>query len=166
MPSQSDSVAVRAVCVLRATDNANLHGAVHFSQTIGMNQLKITGEISGLPVDRKLAVHIHQYGDLTNGPVSAGARFHPERKASTSSKDQSAYTADVGYLQVNAEGHAKIDFIDKRSTLFGPHSIIGRSVVISDEKEEDVVRVETEENKGPTVTPTNRLAAGVIGICQ
>ena len=131
-----------------------------------MNQLKITGEISGLPTDRKLAIHVYEYGDLTNGPTSTGARFNPERKGSTSSKDQSAYTTDVGYLQVTSEGHAKFDFIDKSSTLFGPQSIIGRSVVVTDDKEEDVPRVETEENKGSTVNPTNRLAAGVIGICQ
>jgi Cu-Zn family superoxide dismutase len=166
MPSQQDSVTVRAVCVLRGGENNSIQGIIHFAQMIGINQLKITGDIQGLPADRKLAIHVHEYGDLTNGPVSTGGRFTPEKRVSTTSKDQTFSAGDFGNLQINPEGQAKIDVIDKRLTLFGPSSIIGRSVIIIDEKEEDFTRVETEENKGANASNTNRLAAGVIGICQ
>lgn len=167
MPSQQDSVTIRAVCVLRGGENNTVQGVINFAQMIGVNQMKITGEIQGLPTDRKLAVHVHEYGDLTNGPISTGGRFTPEKKVSNSSKDQPTHNnSDFGNLQINPEGPAKIDIIDTRLTLFGPSSIIGRSVVIIDEKDEDSVRTETEENKGSVTTPTNRLAAGVIGICQ
>jgi Cu-Zn family superoxide dismutase len=166
MPSQQDSVTVRAVCVLRGGENNSIQGIIHFAQMIGINQLKITGDIQGLPADRKLALHVHEYGDLSNGPVSTGGRFNPERKVSTTSKDQTFYAGEFGNLQINPEGQAKIDVMDKRLTLFGPSSIIGRSVIIIDEKEEDFTRVETEENKGANASNTNRLAAGVIGICQ
>jgi Cu-Zn family superoxide dismutase len=167
MPSQQDSVTVRAVCVLKGGENNTIQGVINFAQMIGMNQMKITGEIQNLPIDRKLAIHVHEYGDLTNGPVSTGGRFNPEKKVSNSSKDQTYnINEEFGNLQINPEGQAKIDVIDKRLTLFGPSSIIGRSVVIIDEKEEDATRAETEENKGSSTTSTNRVAAGVIGICE
>jgi len=167
MPSSQDSVTIRAVCVLKGGENNTIQGVINFAQMIGMNQMKITGDIQGLPIDRKLAVHVHEYGDLTNGPVSTGSRFNPEKKVSNTSKDQTYYAnGELSNLQINPEGQAKIDVIDKRLTLFGPSSIIGRSVVIIDEKEEDILRVESEESKGSITTSTNRLAAGVIGISQ
>lgn len=167
MPSPQDFVSIRAVCVLRGGENNTIQGTINFAQMIGMNQMKITGDIQGLPTDRKLAIHVHEFGDLTNGPTSTGNRFNPEKKPSSSSKDPTIYAGnELGNLQINAEGQAKIDVTDKNLTLFGPSSIIGRSIVIIDEKDEDVVRVETEENKVSTTTGTNRLAAGVIGICQ
>jgi len=167
MPNSQDSFTIRAVCVLKGGENNTIQGVINFAQMIGMNQMKITGDIQGLPIDRKLAVHVHEYGDLTNGPVSTGGRFNPEKKVSNTSKDQTYYAnGELSNLQINPEGQAKIDVIDKRLTLFGPSSIIGRSVVITDEKEEDFVRAETEENKAAVTTSSNRLAAGVIGICQ
>ncbi|UJR25419.1 hypothetical protein I4U23_006766 [Adineta vaga] len=163
MPSQQDSVTVRAVCVLKNGENNNIQGVIRFAQMIGMNQMKITGELQGLPTDRKLTFRIHEYGDLSSGMTSTGGRFNPDIKVPSTSKDQT-YTmeGEYGNFQVSPEGHAKIDLIDKRLTLFGPSSIIGRSVVITDEKEEDFTRIETDENKGTVTTPTNRLAAGVI----
>lgn len=167
MPSLQDSATIRAVCVVKGGENNTVHGVIHFAQIIGMNQMKITGEIQGLPIDHKYTIHVHEFGDLSNGPISTGGRFNPEKQISTSSKDPTLYLGDeLGTLHVNQEGQAKLDVVDKRLTLFGPSSIIGRSVVIIDDKEEDTARVETEENKGTTTTSTNRLAAGVIGICQ
>lgn len=165
MPNHPDSVAVRAVATLRGSDNAsNIQGSIYFAQTIGMEQIKISGEIRGLPIDRKLIVHVHEYGDLSNGPSSTGSRFTPDKRIAPSTSSLS--TNNFGYLQVSAEGVAKVDYIDKRLTLFGPSSIIGRSFVVIDEKEDDAQRVETEENKGSVTIQSNRLAAGVIGICQ
>jgi Cu-Zn family superoxide dismutase len=167
MPSSQDSVTIRAVCVLKGGENNTIQGVINFAQMIGMNQMKITGDIQGLPIDRKLALHVHEYGDLTNGPTSTGGRFNPDKKVSNTSKDQTYYAnGELSNLQINSEGHTKIDVIDKRLTLFGPSSIIGRSVVIIDEKEEDILRIETEDTKGSITTGTNRLVAGVIGICQ
>lgn len=168
MPSQIDSVAVRAVATLRGPDNTSvIQGSIYFSQTIGMDQIRMSGEIRGLPTDRKLILHVHEYGDLSNGPNSTGGRFTPDKKVSTSSsKDPLLTTGDSGYLQVSAEGVAKVDYVDKRLTLFGPSSIIGRALVVMDEKEDDAARAEPEENKGTVTIASNRLAAGVIGICQ
>ncbi|CAF4163562.1 unnamed protein product [Rotaria magnacalcarata] len=161
MPSQEDTATVRAVCVLRGGENNTVQGVVHFAQIIGMNQMKIIGDIQGLPIDRRFTIHVHEFGDLTNGPLSTGGRFNPEKQAYSSSKDQVFYVAEeFGSLQVNQEGQAKIDVVDKRLTLFGPSSIIGRSVVIIDEKEEDSPRVENEENKGSNTIPITRFAAG------
>ena len=167
MPSQLDLATVRAVCVLRGGENNTVQGIIHFAQIIGIDQMKITGEIQGLPTDRKFSISVHEFGDLTNGPISTGSRFNPEKQVSNTSKDNSFHVGgELGTLQVNQEGQAKVDVIDRRLSLIGPSSIIGRSVVIIDEKEEDFPRSDTEESTGLNATSTNRLAAGVIGICQ
>ena len=161
--SEQNDVTVLAVCVLRGGENNAIQGVIHFAQMIGINQMKVNGDLQGLPVDRKLTIQVNEYGDLSSGPQSTGNRFSPERKTS---KDSVVYTNDnYGTLQINPEGQAKIDVVDKRLTLFGPSSIIGRSVIIIDEKDDDSARAETEENKASVSTSSNRLAAGVIGIC-
>lgn len=161
MPSQQESVTVRAVCVLRNGEGNNIQGVIRFAQMIGLNQMKITGELHGLPADRKLTFRVHEFGDLSSGATSTGGRFNPTVKTAQTSNE-----GEYGRLQIGTDGLAKIDLIDTRLTLFGPSSIIGRSVVITDEKDEDLTRADADENKGVTTTPSNRLAAGVIGICQ
>ena len=168
MPSHQDSTTVRAVCILRGVDASSIHGTIHFAQMIGVDQMKVTGELRGLPVDRKLAIHVHEFGDLTAGPTSTGARFNPDGRVASPSNDPTVHRIHAAPLHINPDGHAKIDCIDPSLTLFGPSSIIGRSVVLTDEKDEEQHhrRIETDETKASNASTANRLAAGVIGICQ
>ena len=168
MPSHEDSTTVRAVCILRGGESSSVYGTIHFAQMIGVDQMKVTGELRGLPVDRKLAIHVHEFGDLTNGPSSTGARFKPEGRGTSPSNDSIVHRIHAAPLHINPDGHAKIDCVDPSLTLFGPSSIIGRSVVLTDEKDDEQHqrRIEIDETKPSNTSATNRLAAGVIGICQ
>jgi len=40
----------------------------------------VTGEVRGEMSDGKHGFHIHQFGDFTNGCVSAGSHFNPNGK--------------------------------------------------------------------------------------
>jgi superoxide dismutase, Cu-Zn family len=69
---------------------------------------------------------------------------------------------DLGNLEADASGVARIDIHDAQISLLGPHSIVGRSVVVY-AGEDDQGRGGHEHslktgNAGP------RIAAGVIGL--
>lgn len=63
----------RAVAVLRG-DVVN--GVVWFTQSKEGEETTIQGEIKGLTPGLH-GFHVHQYGDSTNGCISAGPHFNP-----------------------------------------------------------------------------------------
>lgn len=52
-------------------------GTVYFSAE--GDHVRVTGKVEGL-TPGKHGFHIHQFGDLTNGCLSAGAHWNPEGK--------------------------------------------------------------------------------------
>ena len=74
--------------------------------------------------------HIHQFGDTTNGCVSAGAHFNPLGKTHGGPGDEERHVGDLGNVSANEEGVAKFDFTDRLLKLNGPHSIVGRALVV------------------------------------
>jgi Cu/Zn superoxide dismutase len=76
--------------------------------------------------------------------------------------DSQRMVGDLGNLEADASGVARVDCKDTSISLVGPHSILGRSLVIF-AGEDDQGRGGHEQslktgNSGP------RIAAGVIGI--
>uniref|UniRef100_A0A1A8R151 Superoxide dismutase [Cu-Zn] n=1 Tax=Nothobranchius rachovii TaxID=451742 RepID=A0A1A8R151_9TELE len=151
---------VKAVCVLRGADKTA--GTVHFEQENESAPVKVTGEISGL-VDGEHGFHVHVYGDNTNGCISAGPHFNPFDKNHGGPADEERHVGDLG--NVTAEGNvAKINITDSVIKLTGPLSIIGRTMVIH-EKRDDLGKGGNEESL-KTGNAGARLACGVIGIAQ
>ena len=54
-----------AICVVQPTEGNKCHGTVHF-EDIGGGKVKVTSKISGLEPSRKHAIHIHEFGDVTD----------------------------------------------------------------------------------------------------
>ena len=69
---------------------------------------------------------------------------------------------DLGNIVVNETGSSQVDLTDNFITLVGPHSIIGRSIVIF-AGEDDQGRG-GHENSLQTGNAGPRIAAGVIGL--
>lgn len=91
---------------------------------------RVTGEVSGLKPGTH-GFHIHEFGDYTAGCVSAGSHFNPSKKQHGGPNDEDRHAGDLGNIEANAEGKAKIDITDAQIPLEGPNSILGRSVVVS-----------------------------------
>ena len=77
--------------------------------------------------------------------------------------DAEHMTGDLGNIVVDESGTATVDITSKSVVLLGPHSVIGRSIVVY-AGEDDRGRG-GHENSQQTGNSGPRIAAGVIGIC-
>ena len=74
--------------------------------------------------------HIHQWGNLTNGCMTAGPHFNPTGATHGGPQDAVRHAGHLGNLVADEKGNAVHDAEDSMLTLTGPWSIIGRSVVV------------------------------------
>ncbi|XP_048766647.1 uncharacterized protein LOC125673840 [Ostrea edulis] len=154
--------ALKAVCVLKGADNS-VTGTVHFSQEASGSPVTLTGEISGLAPGQH-GFHVHQFGDNTNGCISAGAHFNPFNKEHGAPEDTDRHVGDLGNVGAGEDGIAKVNITDKMINLAGPQSIIGRTMVIHADID-DLGKGGHELSK-TTGNAGGRLACGVIGITK
>ncbi|KAI9862182.1 MAG: Superoxide dismutase [Cu-Zn] [Vezdaea acicularis] len=151
---------VKAVAVVRG--DAKVAGTVTFEQTAESSPTTITYEISGNDPHAKRGMHVHQFGDNTNGCTSAGPHFNPAGKTHGAPEDAERHVGDLGNIQTDAEGLAKGSIEDKLVSLIGPNSVIGRTIVVHGGTD-DLGRGGNEESK-KTGNAGPRPACGVIGI--
>ncbi|XP_008331462.1 superoxide dismutase [Cu-Zn] [Cynoglossus semilaevis] len=152
---------LKAVCVLRGAGDTS--GTVYFEQESDSAPVKVSGEISGLTPGLH-GFHVHAFGDNTNGCISAGPHFNPFNKTHGGPDDEIRHVGDLGNVTAGDDNVAKIDITDQLITLAGPHSIIGRTMVIH-ETVDDLGKGGNEESL-KTGNAGGRLACGVIGIAQ
>lgn len=119
---------MKAIVVLK-TDDGSYRGKITFQQK--RINLKITFELTGFEPNQVHAVHIHEFGDITNGCHSLGAHFNPTKQVHFHSE-----RGHVGDLFNNFLTDNKGDFnyiweTNKLSLNGNDIScILGRSVVI------------------------------------
>ena len=109
----------------------------------GDGPTKIVGSITGLP--GKHGLHVHEFGDTTNGCMSTGPHFNPNNMDHGAPTDKIRHAGDLGNVEATAGG---CDFTieDMQIPLSGANSIIGRAFVIH-ELEDDLGRGDSSENR-------------------
>ncbi|KAG5559983.1 hypothetical protein RHGRI_003313 [Rhododendron griersonianum] len=117
---------VKAVVVLNSSEGVN--GTVYFTQE-GDGPTTVTGSLSGLKPGAH-GFHVHALGDTTNGCMSTGPHFNPAGKDHGAPEDEHRHAGDLGNVIVGEDGTASFTVVDKQIPLSGPHSIIGRAVVV------------------------------------
>jgi Cu-Zn family superoxide dismutase len=145
----------KAVAVLHPTKSGGeAAGKVTFTKVEG--GIEVDAEITGLTPGPH-GFHIHEFGDVSSpDAMSAGGHFNPMKEMHAAPKDMKRHVGDLGNIEANAKGVAKLKYVDPIMKFSGPASIIGRGVIVH-EKADDL-------KTQPTGNAGGRVAAGVIGV--
>jgi len=151
---------VKAVAVLKG--DSSVQGVITFTQKSEGDPVTVSGEIKNLDANAHRGFHVHEFGDNSNGCVSAGSHFNPNGKNHGAPEDAERHVGDLGNVKTDASGTALISFTDKTISLLGLHSIIGRSVVVHSGADDLGKSAHPDSLK--TGNAGGRAACGVIGI--
>ena len=134
--------------------NGQPKGEIMFHQ-MG-DKVHITGEITGLKPNAEHAIHIHEKGDLSAPDLmSTGGHYNPDKHIHGGPTTSPVHAGDLGNLQADADGKAKMDLTVDDITLGGDkNDVIGKAVIIH-AKEDDF-------KTQPTGNAGGRIGGGVI----
>jgi len=151
---------VKAVAKLRG--DSNVTGTVTFEQANESSLTTISWDITGHDPNAERGMHVHQFGDNTNGCTSAGPHFNPFGKTHGAPEDEVRHVGDLGNIKTDSQGASKGSVTDRLIKLIGPESVIGRTIVVHSGTD-DLGRTDHEQSK-ITGNAGLRPACGVIGI--
>ena len=155
----------KAVVVLKGT--AGVEGTLTLTSNAD-GSTSVKGAFTGLEAGLH-GLHVHEFGDTTNGCMSTGPHFNPFGKDHGAPTDENRHAGDLGNITVNDDGSCEVDITDKQIPLEGANNIIGRAFVIH-ELEDDLGKGDHSEpgTQGKTSLTTGnagaRLACGVVGL--
>jgi len=158
-----DGSSKAAVCILEQHGGSGVSGVITVMQSGPCSPVKITGVINGLKPG-KHGFHVHEFGDLTDGCISAGAHFNPNKKNHGGPQDEERHVGDLGNVVANDSGNTLVEIEDKSVTLYGENSVIGRSFVVHF-GEDDLGKGGFEDSK-TTGHAGARVACGVIAVSK
>jgi Cu-Zn family superoxide dismutase len=146
----------KAIAVLHATKSGgDAKGEVKFTKVAA--GIKVEAEIHGLTPGPH-GFHIHEFGDVSSpDAMSAGGHFNPDKAEHGAPTSPKRHVGDMGNIEASPRGVARLDYVDPQMSFAGPHSIIGRGVIVH-EKADDM--------KQPTGNAGGRVAAGVVGVAK
>jgi len=104
------------------------------------------------------------FGDFTDGFVTSGGIFNSFGRNHGTPDDEERMVGDLGNIEADESGVANVNIEDRLVKLIGPHSIIGRSIVIKS-NEDDLGRGGHEYSLS-TGNSGQRIAGGVVGIAS
>jgi superoxide dismutase, Cu-Zn family len=146
----------KAICVLHALSGSKVGGTIYFTK-MG-DEIEVTGQITGLTPGLH-GFHVHQYGDLSKDDgMATGGHFNPDMKKHGGQHAMERHVGDLGNVTADAKGVATLSFKDKLISLEGPHSIIGRGLIVHAKAD--------DEKTQPTGDAGGRVAGGVIGFAN
>lgn len=152
-----------AICILYPNSSfPNFKGLVSFHQETPTASTQIVVSCTGLKPNSLHGFHIHEFGDLTDGCNSAGPHYNPRNKTHGGPLDEERHVGDLGNLKTDERGNTYLAMNDKHIRLFGDESVLGRSCVVHEGKD-DLGRGDFPDSK-TTGHSGARIACGIIGL--
>jgi Cu-Zn family superoxide dismutase len=150
------SAPIRAIAVVYPAKDKTVKGVITFTQT-GQG-VKVVAHLEGL-APGKHGFHVHEFGDCSApDAMSAGGHYNPSQMSHGGPADVTRHSGDLGNIVADIKGMAELEWIDPVMQLSGPHSIIGRAVIVH--ANEDDMKTQPTGNAGA------REGCGVIGIAK
>ncbi|KAM3939494.1 extracellular superoxide dismutase [Cu-Zn]-like [Leptodactylus fuscus] len=109
-----------------AADELQITGNILFKQVYPRGKLEAIFTVHGFPMDvnqTSRAIHVHSYGDLSNGCDSTGGHYNPQ------CENHPNHPGDLGNFLVQNGTIQKLRQ-NLKATLIGPESILGRAMVV------------------------------------
>jgi len=161
--SKENEPNMRAVALIKGDA---VQGTVWFSQPNDGAPTTIKGEIKGL-TEGLHGFHVHQFGDMTDGCTSAGPHLNPFKRTHGGPQDENRHMGDLGNVEAGKDGVARFEITDPHIHLYGPHSVVGRSLVVHKDTD-DLGRGEgnKKEESMKTGNAGARLGCSVIALAQ
>ncbi len=145
-----------ACAVMYPTKDNKVTGVVKFTQL--KKGIHIVATFHGL-TPGKHGFHVHEYGECTSDDgMCTGGHFNPTNAPHGAPTDSNVHVGDFGNIIADADGNAQYNEINYHITLHGPHSIIGRGLIVHADPDD----LHTQ----PTGNSGKRIGCGVIGISQ
>lgn len=155
----------KAIAVLFPSNQTNkkISGYVTFTENKQTKTTLVKANLKGLPPNKKLAWHVHEFGDLRDMKtcMSTGGHYNPSGKTHGGPHDINRHIGDFGNLKVNSQGKSTTSIRIKGLLVSDKNSILGRSLIIH-AGEDDLGRGGDEESK-KTGNAGKRIACSVIG---
>mmetsp|Transcript_5388 Transcript_5388/g.12712 ORF Transcript_5388/g.12712 Transcript_5388/m.12712 type:complete len:159 (-) Transcript_5388:1465-1941(-) len=151
-------------CVFQQEGSSGVSGSLKITQASDSSSTVIEGQIRGLTAGQKHGISVCTYGDLSEGSASCGNSFNPFGKTHGAPGDDASMrmVGDIGNIVADAAGNAEVKIEDSMVKLYGPHSVIGRSIVLF--AGQDDGGKGGQEKSLTTGNPGPRIACGVIGL--
>lgn len=130
---------MKAIVYFNPLINNGISGTILFSQSKPTSSVSVRIKLVGFEHSNPHAIHIHEYGDISGGCMSAGPHYNPtnETHGTASIPNMPRHAGDLCNNIYPKRGKTSYSFKDDMITLFGNDSIIGRTVVIH-EKSDDL----------------------------
>ena len=150
-----------------------IKGTVKFSEDLTNNKIKIDLNISGLSPNSLHGFHVHESGDLTDKCASMCSHFNPYGNTHGCPSMSKRHVGDLGNILADENGVVNTIIFDELITLSGKCNIIGRSVVIHEDKDDlgigglneqgQIINKKIYNESIKTGNAGKRVACGVIG---
>ncbi len=147
----------QAVCVLAPTEGNKTAGTVRFVEKDG--KVTVTAEVTGLGANQKHAIHIHEFGDISDAKgMATGGHYNPEGHEHGLPDKDKRHAGDFGNLEANAEGKATLTFtVNNLSVAGAKNPVLGRAII---------VHAKPDDGSQPVGNAGPRIAQGVIGVAK
>ena len=151
-----------AICIIPS------HGRVLFSYCCQKHKLvRVTFDLFNFSKNATHAIHIHEFGDLSDGCKSLGPHYNPanETHGSIDFPDRPRHAGDlINNFTTDMEGCFSYSYIDDKLSNIDFSDIYGRSIVIHDGID-DLGRGRGKDKVESLKTGNagSRLACGIIG---
>lgn len=147
-----------AVCVINSKINATIY------LTEYNNNVVIYGKVKGLKPNMMHAMHIHEYGDMTDGCTSSCAHYNPHNMNHGGPDSNIRHVGDLGNITADMNGCCQFIMVDHMVKINGPYSVVGRAIVIHEDP--DDLGLGGHKDSHTTGHAGKRIGCGVIGIAS